>query len=70
MRAPNSQLSIRNLGSLIYQKQLKFFLDAYRKSIADPYGYLLMDRHPSSKEFLRLRTNIFPNEQQSIFLPS
>jgi hypothetical protein len=71
MRAPNSQLSIRNLGTQIYPKQIKFFLDAYNKATSKPYGYLMVDLHPSSKDIMRLRTDIFPNDQQqSIFLPN
>ncbi|KAL3075559.1 hypothetical protein niasHT_036579 [Heterodera trifolii] len=48
MRAPNSLLSIRNIGVQLFPRQLDFFLDAYRKATARPYGYLLIDMHASS----------------------
>ncbi|KAL3107679.1 hypothetical protein niasHT_018812 [Heterodera trifolii] len=64
MRAPNSLLSIRNIGVQLFPRQLDFFLDAYRKATACPYGYLLIDMHASSDPVLRLRTNIFKDEQE------
>jgi hypothetical protein len=64
MRAPNSLLSIRNIGVQLFPRQLDFFLDAYRKATARPYGYLLIDMHASSDPVLRLRTNIFKDEQE------
>ncbi|KAL3081237.1 hypothetical protein niasHS_012649 [Heterodera schachtii] len=74
MRAPNSQLSIRNIGVQLFPRQLDFFLDAYRKATARPYGYLLVDMHASSDPSLRLRTNIFKDEQEEeegtvVFIP-
>ena len=68
-RSPNSQLQIRTLGSQIFTNQLPFFLDAYRKATEKPYGSLLIDLHPASKPILRLRTNIFPGEDNIIFVP-
>ncbi|KAL3124506.1 hypothetical protein niasHT_009054 [Heterodera trifolii] len=75
MRAPNSLLSIRNIGVQLFPRQLDFFLDAYRKATARPYGYLLIDMHAASDPSLRLRTNIFKDEQQGedegtvVFIP-
>ncbi|KAL3111828.1 hypothetical protein niasHT_011115 [Heterodera trifolii] len=74
MRAPNSLLSIRNIGVQLFPRQLDFFLDAYRKATARPYGYLLIDMHASSDPALRLRTNIFKDEQEEdegivVFIP-
>uniref|UniRef100_A0A914IHJ6 TraD/TraG TraM recognition site domain-containing protein n=1 Tax=Globodera rostochiensis TaxID=31243 RepID=A0A914IHJ6_GLORO len=74
MRAPNSLLSIRNIGVQLFPRQLDFFLDAYRKATARPYGYLLIDMHAASDPMLRLRTNIFKDEQHDdegivVFIP-
>uniref|UniRef100_A0A914H8S8 Uncharacterized protein n=1 Tax=Globodera rostochiensis TaxID=31243 RepID=A0A914H8S8_GLORO len=74
MRAPNSLLSIRNVGVQLFPRQLDFFLDAYRKATARPYGYLLIDMHASSDPALRLRTSIVKNEQEEdegtvVFIP-
>jgi hypothetical protein len=68
-RAPNSLLSIRNLGVQLFPRNLNYFLDAYDKACKKHYGYLLIDMHPSSNPLLRLRTNIFPEEEHCIFIP-
>ena len=69
MKAPNFLLSIRNLGVHLFPGRLSYFLDAYDKACNLPYGYLLIDLHPSTQTALRLRTNIFPGEEHSVFLP-
>ena len=69
-RAPNSLLAIRNLGVQLFPRQLNFFLDAYEKSCKQLYGYMLLDLHAGSKSLLKLRTNIFPDEERCLFIPT
>jgi len=70
MRSPNSMLSIRNIGVHLFPKQLDYFLDSYRQATKKPYGYLLVDMHASSDPSLRLRTNIFKEDDEKIiFFP-
>lgn len=70
MRAPNSALAIRNLGIQIFPK-LNYFLDSYREATRELYSYLFIDLHPSSDPMLRLRTNIFKDDDKpyTIFIP-
>lgn len=69
MRAPNAALHIRTLGTQLFPRRLDYFLDAYRKATEKPYQYLMIDMHPTTSDSLRLRTNIFPEEEQTVFLP-
>lgn len=70
MRSPNSALSVRNIGVQLFPRQLDYFLDAYRQATNQPYGYLLIDMHASFDPSLRLRTNIFNQEEErTIFIP-
>nr|CAD2197235.1 unnamed protein product [Meloidogyne enterolobii] len=70
MRSPNSALSVRNIGVQLFPRKLDYFLDAYRQATNVPYGYLLIDMHASSDPGLRLRTNIFKeDEEKNIFIP-
>lgn len=69
MRAPNSALGIRTLGGHLFPGKVPFFLDAYNKSTEALYGYLLIDMHASTDSALRLRTNIFPDELTTVFIP-
>lgn len=66
MAAPNSALQIRNLGVQLFPRRLKFFLKSYRDATSTPYGYLLIDLHPVSNPLLRLRTNIFKDDDEKI----
>lgn len=69
MKAPNSALSVRTLGSQLFPGQLSYFMDAYRKSTEQPYGYLILDMHASTNPLLKLRTHIFPGDLQTVFIP-
>nr|CAD2195492.1 unnamed protein product [Meloidogyne enterolobii] len=70
MRSPNSALSIRNIGVQLFPKNLNYFLDSYHQATKIPYGYLLIDMHASSDPTLRLRTNIFNDDEEKIvFIP-
>jgi hypothetical protein len=70
MRSPNSALSIRNIGVQLFPHQLDFFLDAYKQATNEPYGYLVVDMHAASDPLLRLRTNLFKDDElPSIFIP-
>src|SRR5262249_32100487 len=59
MNSPSAVLSIRNLGSQLFPRQLNFFLDAYKSACSRKFGYLFIDLSPNSDPILRLRTNIF-----------
>uniref|UniRef100_A0A914LUZ6 Uncharacterized protein n=1 Tax=Meloidogyne incognita TaxID=6306 RepID=A0A914LUZ6_MELIC len=70
MRSPNSVLSVRNIGAQLFPRKLDYFLDSYRQATNIPYGYLLIDMHASSDPTLRLRTNIFKDDNEKIiFFP-
>ena len=70
MNSPSALLSIRNLGSQLFPKNLSYFLDAYKKACQKRFGYLLIDLSPYSDQSLRLRTNIFKDDEKIIFLPN
>ncbi|KAL3105717.1 hypothetical protein niasHT_029002 [Heterodera trifolii] len=66
MRAPSDMLSIRNLASQMFPREQGFLMDAYKQACADPYGYLLVTLHANRDNLLRLRTNIFPDDEEKI----
>lgn len=68
MKSPSYKLQIRTLGSQLFPSQLPYFMDAFKKATEEKFGYLFIDLHPNANENLRLRTNIFPNEENLIFL--
>ncbi|KAL3115095.1 hypothetical protein niasHT_017939 [Heterodera trifolii] len=68
MRAPSDMLSIRNLASQMFPREHGFLMDAYKQACADQYGYLLVTLHANTDNLLRLRTNIFPDDEEKISL--
>jgi hypothetical protein len=71
MRNPAGALQIRNLAVQLFPSKTAYFMEAYGDATNKNFGYLLIDMHPSTVDFLRLRTNIYPNEEMPtiIYLP-
>ena len=69
MKSPGDKLTAMNLAKQMYPKKTDFFMDAFSKATEKPHGYLLIDLEQNTPECLRLRTNIFPNEQTIVFTP-
>ena len=67
MKAPNSALGIRTLGTQIFPGKVREFIDAYAQATAERYGYLLLDMHATTDPLLRLRSHLFPGEHQVVF---
>jgi hypothetical protein len=63
-------LSIRNLGVQLFPGQLDYFMKSYQSATEKPFSYLILDLHPKSDPLLRLRTNIFRDEELTIFAPN
>ncbi|CAD5207946.1 unnamed protein product [Bursaphelenchus xylophilus] len=66
LKAPNSQLHVRVLGSHLFPRK-RGFVEAYNDATEKPYSYLLIDLHPRTKDTLRLRANIFHGEMTTIY---
>ncbi|GFY41062.1 uncharacterized protein TNIN_293251 [Trichonephila inaurata madagascariensis] len=58
-------LSIRQM----YPSQSKFLLESYDDATKAPYGYLFMDLKPETNERLRIRTSIFPEDKNIVYVP-
>lgn len=46
----------------LYPRNSGFLVDAYIKSTASEYGYLVIDLFPTTAETFRLRDNLFPDK--------
>ena len=68
-RRDSSQVT--RLGKQIFPGKTKWDLgEAYRKATSKPYGYLLVDLKPETKDYLQLRTDIFPGQIQRVYIPA
>ena len=62
MKTVRDKLSISTLARQIFPARGAYFLDAYKKATKQPYSYLFVDLHPESRDKLRVRSHIFPEE--------
>ena len=65
---PRDSLGIATLARQMFPKNSDYLLEAYNDATSKPYGYLLLDCHQLTKENLRLRTNILPEERHIIYV--
>ena len=63
----NSQFTHR--ARQLYPYNYRFAVDAYKNSTQDAFGYLHIDLRNEQDEELRLRTHVFPGEQQIVYVP-
>lgn len=68
-RNSRDQGQVKTLARQMFPDNVNYFLDAYRKSTAVPYGYLVIDITPTSIEQYQLRSRILPGEDMIIYVP-
>ena len=69
MRNPRDKSSVICLGSQMFPGESKYFIESYNLATKDSYSYLFIDSKANQDEKLRLRTRIFPGEDQICFIP-
>ena len=67
-KSPRDNSQIIHLAKQMHPGNVKFVQESFIDATAKPYGYLLCDLKPETKEDFRLRTNIFPGEQQIAYI--
>jgi hypothetical protein len=66
-RNARSAAQVRTLGNQIMPGRADYFMDSYSKAVSKNFGYLLLDLSPTTPDNYRLRTNIFPGEDLTVF---
>ena len=69
MKSVRDVTQINILGRQMFPDKKDYLLDAYKKATAEPWGYLLVDLKPNTPDDMRLRSNIFPGETKTYYLP-
>jgi hypothetical protein len=65
---PRDQNQLATLARQMYPGNAKFLIEAFGDATSKPYGYLLIDLKPDTDERLRIRTNIFKEERQIVYV--
>ena len=66
---PRDVTQIACLARQMYPHKSKFMIEAFNDATMKPYSYLLVDLKPDTEDKLRLRTNVFPNEVNYVYIP-
>ena len=61
---------IMALAHQMYPRRTEFFLEAFARATARPHGYMVIDMKQNTPDILRLRTFIFPGEEQKAYVES
>ena len=67
MKNPRGLSSLQCLSRQVFAGKSKLLIDAYNDCMKAPYGYLVLDLSPFSREDTRLRSKIFQNEDTIIY---
>ena len=67
-KSPRDVMQIQHLARQMYPGQSVFMREAFTDATQKPYSYLPVDLKPDTPEELRLRTNIFPGELQTVYM--
>jgi len=67
-KSPRDAGQIAALGRQMYPGKSKFLVEAFRDATARPHSYLFVDLRPETDEKYRVRANIFPDEQQVVYV--
>ena len=70
MKNNRDKASVRCFASQVFPGQTKWFMEAYNYATKDSYSYLLVDSKNTQADELRLRTRVFPGEDQICFIPN
>ena len=59
---------VANLARQMYPGKSALMIEAFKNAKSAPYGYLLIDLKQEDDDKLRLRTGIFPEDVQHVYL--
>lgn len=68
MKCPADKLQVITLARTMYPTQSAHFLEAYNDAVAPKFGYLVVDASPATDDKLRLRTNIFSDKGEIVYV--
>ena len=58
------------LAHQMYPRRTQFFQEAFARATTRPHGYMVIDMKQDTPDILRLRSFIFPGEEQKAYVDS
>ena len=68
LKNPRDASQITHIPKQVYPGHTQFVREAFEDATREPYGYLLIDLKQTTPDHLRLRTRIFPDETQFVYM--
>ncbi len=68
MKNPSDQLQATTLAKQLYPGKTQYFMEAYTDACSESFGYLAVDLSQDTPEDLRLQTNVFPGQMQTVYV--
>lgn len=68
-RNPRDATQVAHLARQMYPGKSKFMIEAFQDATVAPYSYMLLDLKPDTDDKYRVRANVFPGEQQFVYVP-
>jgi hypothetical protein len=65
---PRDAGQVSTLARQMYPGNSKFAIEAFKDATTTPHSYLLFDLRSEQNDKLRLRTNIFPGQEHSVYV--
>ena len=65
---PRDKTQISHLSKQMFPGKSNYMQESYLNAVSNPYGYLLIDLRQQTPDHLRLRTDIFPHQNQVVYI--
>jgi len=66
---PRYATQVATLGRQIFPGKSKFLVEAFTDATSKPFGYLLIDLKADTEHKFTIRTKIFEDEPQNVYIP-
>ena len=68
LKSPRDRQQVEAFGRQGYPRKSHIFSEACERAAMGPHGYLVVDLYPTTSDSCRLRSNIFPRENNQFIL--
>jgi len=67
-RNPRDGMQIAHLARQMFPSKSKFMIEAFKDATEHPYSYMVIDLKADTEDRLRLRSGIFPDERNYVYV--
>ena len=65
---PRDASQVTHLAKQMYPGKTKYLQESFKEATSIPHGYLLIDLRQETPDHLRLRTRVFPDQSQVVYV--